>query len=132
MIPARIFTAWWWRLARRPLRDHLVPRLMAWLLILVQLDAMVDFPATSTILLAQPPWTAGAAWASLVGLHALSERHGVDAVLRHGRFAVLRRQPVSRWVAGVPALGLGLALAVAVGIALTHAGPKAGLLLSAI
>ena len=97
-----LVTRWWWHLAARPLRDHLVPRGMAWLLLLVQLDAMVDMVATSRRLMAQPAWVAAAALGGLTALHAVSERGGVAAGLLHPRFAVLRRQPLGRGALGVP------------------------------
>jgi len=105
---------WWWRLAARPLRDHLVPRGVLWLLVLVQVDAMVDAPAVSRQLMAQPPWVAAAAVATLVGLHALAERRGVRATVGHRRFGLLRRQPLGRWEAGAAAGSVLLVLAAPV------------------
>jgi len=111
-----IATRWWLHLARHPLRDHLVPRWMAWMLVLVQLDAMVDMPATSRLLLAQPWWVAGLAVGALVALQAASERRGVDEVVRHGRFGVVRRQPLGPWEVGAPVFLVGLALCAPLGL----------------
>ncbi|MCA9493046.1 MAG: hypothetical protein KC621_24110 [Myxococcales bacterium] len=110
---------WMVRTTRGPWLQVAVPRLTALAFVAVQLDAMVDWSATTRMLRARAPLEALVAAALVVLLTGTSERRAARRLLLGDRHAVIRRQPVSGSLFGpgvtallsplaVPAASLGL------------------------
>jgi hypothetical protein len=121
-------TRWWLRTLAPSLVPHLVPRFLAWAMVAVQLDAMVNMADVSRELLRRPPWASVAAFVAVGGLLLLDERVFVRHLVLGPAMGVLRRQPVPLWAHG-PGVALLLAavLAPAAGVGwLAWRAPFAG------
>src|SRR5688572_17115420 len=90
---------WVHRVTRPDLAAYLVPRWIALLLVIVELDVIVDWSALARSVAALPAASIGAVAAIGCALAAEDARRLIDATLRGPRLAVLRRQPLTgpRW-----------------------------------
>lgn len=106
---------WMVRSTRGPWLQVAVPRLTALAFVAVQLDAMVDWSATTHLLKARPPVEAFLAAWLVVLLTGAGERRAARRLLLGDRHAVIRRQPVPgpRFGPGVTALLSPLAVPAA-------------------
>ncbi len=109
---------WMIRSARGPWLRIAVPRLTVLGFGVVEVDAVVDWGATTALLQARSATETAAACAGLAALIALSERRATRTLLLGERHAVIRRQPLPGGAYGpgvtalvapllVPAAGLG-------------------------
>ncbi|MEQ1504173.1 MAG: hypothetical protein ABMB14_18160, partial [Myxococcota bacterium] len=105
------------RSTRGALLAHVAPRWFGLAVVVVELDAMIEFRRLQRDLERAPPAAAGAFLAAVIAGWALAERTAVRDLLLSRRHAALWRQPVDGPAWGPAAVAVLAPLALPVGVA---------------